>query len=91
MPSSQVPPLWQGLPAHSSMLTLHMLPVGGEGLRYQACHPEPTPPFVGLSFPMLICDILSYGKLLYVAMSHMTVAPVASGSRVFQPSYRLIR
>lgn len=27
-PSSQVPPLWQGLLAHSSMLTLHMLPAG---------------------------------------------------------------
>lgn len=31
MLSWQVPPLWQGLPAHSSMLMLHMLPAGGRG------------------------------------------------------------
>ena len=31
MPSSQVPPLWQGLSAHSSMLMWHMLPAGGAG------------------------------------------------------------
>lgn len=75
------------------MLTLHMLPVGGKGLKSQAYHPEPTlleVDLAGLQFPhVLIYEILSYGKVPYVAMSYMTAVPVASGSHVFQSGHKL--
>lgn len=42
-------------------------------------HPSWSWTFLGLSFPMQFCEILSYGKLLYVAMG-LLYSSLASNS-----------